>query len=139
MLAFGIWTNEVWRPLVPACARTDPATCLQPNTPDLYWVPLRVNQKTGTSAPFTVPGTSFGLQWTVTVPAGGCDFSLLLGTAGGKLAPSLLFPRHFDTAGVYSGPGGYADVGPGTFFVQEDRSHPGDCTGPYTLSFAPLP
>jgi predicted tellurium resistance membrane protein TerC len=28
MLAFGVWANEVWRPWVPACARSDPGTCL---------------------------------------------------------------------------------------------------------------
>jgi hypothetical protein len=77
MLAFGVWTNEVWRPLVPACARGDPATCLQ--TDSAHWVPLVVDPETWTSGPFTVPGTSFQIRWSVTVPEDGCVFSLLLG------------------------------------------------------------
>jgi hypothetical protein len=133
VLAFGVWTNEVWRPWVPACARGDPATCLQSDS--VHWIPLVVDPKTGTSGPFTVRGTILMVRWSVTVPEGGCVFSLLLGGPGGKLSPSLFTPPRLD-AGAQSGEQGYADVGPGTFFLQEDRSQ---CTGAWTGSFSVEP
>lgn len=96
-----------------------------------HWLVLSGDAQTGTSGFFTISGTGFSVDYTLTVPPGGCHFRLLLVTTQNQQIGPFLAPLHLE-AGKQSGTFSWRDIGSGTYLLQEDRTDPTDCRVPWS-------
>jgi hypothetical protein len=120
-----IWITHQPPRVVPDLAGTPgPATTASP-------ISVTGDAKTGVSGFFAVTTSGLSVDWTVTVPAGGCAFSLILTTPENPQGGASLLPPTPLAAGKQSGQFDWEDVGPGTFILREDRTGLANCKGPW--------
>jgi hypothetical protein len=92
------------------------------------------DKATGASDPIALPGGSYTVEWGTSGVKLGCTFHLVLETTIGVPTGMEVPQQTLAGAAEFGGTVEWADVPPGTYLVQEDRSLPLDCAGPWTIT-----
>jgi hypothetical protein len=119
-------------PTIPAPTRTQIPTHI-PESP----IQLTGYSAIGASDPFTLAGGSYTVDWSTEANTAGCFFSLFLATKLDgpmvKDAANAIVPG----ADFYSGTDEWTGVPTGLYVLQEDRSDPSNCDGPWSATITP--